>query len=64
VPEIPAGADAVSASFNVKNSVIPVSVCPVFDGATYFTNILDPAAQKFPFNPDNAATFPPNYDSP
>ena len=37
-------------------------MCPVFDGTTYFTNILDPAAQQITFNPNNAATFPPNYD--
>ncbi|HVJ99968.1 MAG TPA: hypothetical protein VM365_03860 [Gemmatimonadales bacterium] len=64
VPEIPAGADAVSASFNVKNSEIPVNVCPVFDGTKYYTNILDPSVQPITFNPNNAATFPPNYDTP
>jgi hypothetical protein len=62
VPVIPAGALATSTSFNVKNSSIAVSVCPVFDGTTFFTNVLDPGAQKITFDPQNASTFPPNTD--
>jgi hypothetical protein len=62
VPVVGAGANAVSAAVNVKNSSIAISVCPVFDGTTYFTNILNPSAPKFTFNPQDASTFPPNLD--
>lgn len=64
VPVIEGGALAISTSFNVKNSTIPVSVCPVFDGTKYFSDILDPGVQPITFDPQNAATFPPNYDIP
>ena len=62
VPQLQAGAPATSTSFQVKNDGSALTVCPVFDGTTYFTNILDPAADKFTFNPADAGTFPPNYD--
>ncbi|HEY7637913.1 MAG TPA: hypothetical protein VH763_20375 [Gemmatimonadales bacterium] len=62
VPVIAAGANAVSPSVNVKNSSIAISACPTFDGTTYFTNILNPNAQKLTFNPQDAGTFPPNLD--
>ena len=62
VPQLQAGAPATSTQFNVKNDGSALKVCPVFDGTTYFTNILNPAAAKFTFNPADANTFPPNYD--
>jgi hypothetical protein len=62
VPEVAGGTTATSASFNVKNSSIVIDVCPVFDGTTYFTNILDPDADQVTFNKEDPATFPPNYD--
>jgi hypothetical protein len=62
VPQLQAGAPATSTAFQVKNDGTVLKVCPVFDGTTYFTNAADPAAQQIPFNPTNAATFPPNYD--
>jgi hypothetical protein len=64
VPVIPAGAVATAPKFNIKNSSIPVSVCPVFDGTTFFTNVLDPTAPKIIFDPQDASTFPPNHDIP
>jgi len=63
VPLISAGKTALSPAFQVKNAAAP-TLCPVFDGTTYFTNILNPTAQKIPFDPNNAATFPPNFDDP
>jgi hypothetical protein len=62
VPQLQAGAAATSTQFNVKNDGSALKVCPVFDGTTYFTNILNPAADKFTFDPAIAGTFPPNYD--
>jgi len=62
VPQLQAGAPATSTSFQVKNDGSALTVCPVFDGTTYFTNVLDPTADKFTFNPADAGTFPPNYD--
>ena len=62
VPVLQAGTPATSSPFNVKNAGTELLVCPVFDGQTYFTNIFDPAAAKFTFDPDDASTFPPNYD--
>ena len=62
VPQLQAGAPATSTQFNVKNDGSALKVCPLFDGTTYFTNILNPAADKFRFDPADANTFPPNYD--
>jgi hypothetical protein len=62
VPLLEAGTPATSLAFQVKNDGSALKVCPVFDGTTYFTNAADPAAQQIPFDPTNAATFPPNYD--
>jgi hypothetical protein len=62
VPMIEAGATATSPPINVKNSSITIDVCPVFDGTTYFTNILISNAPKFTFDADDPSTFPPNYD--
>jgi hypothetical protein len=64
VPPVAAGATALSAPFQVKNDNSTLTPCPSFDGTTFFTNILDPSAQKIPFNPDDVSTFPPNYDVP
>jgi hypothetical protein len=62
VPFVDDGATALSSSFNVKNNGTTLAVCPVFDGVTYYTNILDPQAEQKTFDPDDATTFPPNYD--
>jgi hypothetical protein len=62
VPLLEAGLTATSTAFQVKNDGSTLTVCPVFDGSTYFTNILDPAAQQIPFSAGDASTFPPNYD--
>lgn len=62
VPSIAAGATALAPQFNVKNSSVAITVCPVFDGTTYFTNVLNPNAQKFTFDAQDPTTFPPNYD--
>ena len=58
------GRRASAPQFNVKNSrsCAPTGKCPVFDGTTYFTNILNPSAPKFTFDPQDASTFPPNLD--
>ena len=62
VPVVEAGTPASTIQFNVKNDGSALAVCPVFDGTTYFTNILNPTAVKFRFDATDASTFPPNYD--
>ena len=47
---------------SLVNALVSAPVCPVFDGTTYFTNILDAAAQRITFLAGDTSTFPPNYD--
>jgi hypothetical protein len=58
VPELTSGFD-LSTAFQLKNDGSSPTVCPVFDGTTYFTDILTPGAPTKTFDASNPETYPP-----
>jgi hypothetical protein len=58
VPELTSGSD-LSAAFQLKNDGSSPTVCPTFDGETFFTDILTPGAPTIDFDASNPETYPP-----
>jgi hypothetical protein len=58
VPTLALGSD-LSTAFQLKNDGSSPAVCPAFDGTTYYTNILDPGADKKTFVASDPSTYPP-----
>jgi hypothetical protein len=58
VPTLTSGF-ALSTAFQLKNDGSIPTVCPTFDGTTFYTNILDPGAEQKPFVASDPSTYPP-----